>query len=320
MIPLIVFISCLAVTWLSYWLMTRSERSQRKQLLQRLADGSLASSAAQNSEMRAVRNDRLSDMPRFHHLLGRLRIAVYIRRMIEQANLQLTVMRLTMFSAITGLLTAFASSFFAAPMLAQVIIGVMAAGIPFLYVWWKRRQRLHKFLVDLPDALDLMSRGLLAGHAFSESLQLVAGEMPDPVAGEFGKTYEEQRLGLTTKFALRNLTARIPLLDLRLCVTAILIQRETGGNLSELLGKVGETIRERFKILEDLKTLTTSSRVSAWVLCALPFLIGVAIAFLNPDYLSVLWTDPRGHRLIYIALGMQITGMLIVRKIINIKI
>jgi tight adherence protein B len=240
--------------------------------------------------------------------------------MIEQANLQLTVMRLTMFSAIAGMLTAFIASFLGIIPLVQIILGLVGAAIPFLYVWWKRRRRFHQFLVDLPDALDLMSRGLLAGHAFTESLQLVATEMKDPVAGEFAKTYEEQRLGLSTKLALRNLTERVPLLDLRLCVTAILIQRETGGNLSELLGKVGETIRERFKILEDLKTLTTGSRVSAWVLCALPFMIGVAIAILNPEYLEVLVVDPRGQRLVYIALGMQIVGMLIVRKIINIKI
>ncbi len=165
-----------------------------------------------------------------------------------------------------------------------------------------------------------MSRGLSAGHAFTESLHMVSSEMPEPIAGEFGKTYEEQNLGLSYKLALRNLTTRIPLLDVRLCVTAILIQRETGGNLAEILEKVGHTIRERFRIMEDLKTLTTSSRMSAWMLCALPLVIALLVNFMSPEYMDPLWNDPRGHRLVYIAAGMQLTGMLIIRSIMKIKI
>ena len=122
------------------------------------------------------------------------------------------------------------------------------------------------------------------------------------------------------KLALENLTNRIPLLDLRMCVTAILIQRETGGNLAEILEKVAYTIRERFRILGDLKTLTTSSRMSAWLLCGLPIGVTLAITFMNPEYMSVLWKDPRGHYLIAAAMIMQVTGMLIVRKILRIKI
>jgi len=189
-----------------------------------------------------------------------------------------------------------------------------------VHVWWKRKKRFAAFLEHLPDALDLMSRALTAGHAFSESLQMVSSEMPEPIAGEFRKTYEEQNLGLSLKLALENLTQRIPLLDLRMCVTAVLIQRETGGNLAELLEKVAYTIRERFRIMGDLKTLTTSSRMSAWLLCGLPIFVAIAVTVLNPEYMSVLWKDPRGHWLIATALFMQVTGMLIVRKILNIKI
>jgi len=172
----------------------------------------------------------------------------------------------------------------------------------------------------LPDALDLMSRSLAAGHAFSESMHMVSTEMPEPIATEFRKTYEEQNLGLSLKLALDNLTHRIPLLDLRMCVTAVLIQRETGGNLAEILEKVAQTIRERFRIMGDLKTLTTSSRMSAWLLCGLPIFVTFAITFLNPEYMAVLWKDQRGHYLIGVALLLQITGMLIVRKILRIKI
>ena len=149
---------------------------------------------------------------------------------------------------------------------------------------------------------------------------MVSMEMPEPVATEFRKTYEEQNLGLSLKLALENLAQRIPLLDLRLCITAILIQRETGGNLAEILEKVAYTIRERFRILGDLKTLTTSSRMSAWLLCGLPIFVACAVTVMNPDYMSILWKDPRGHNLIAAAVFMQISGMLIVRKILRIKI
>ncbi|PYS46079.1 MAG: hypothetical protein DMF68_20355 [Acidobacteria bacterium] len=189
-----------------------------------------------------------------------------------------------------------------------------------LHVFWKRKKRLNKFLEHLPDALELMSRALSAGHAFSESLHMVSVEMPEPISKEFRKTYEEQNLGLSLKLALENLTQRIPLLDLRLCVTAVLIQRETGGNLAEILEKVSYTIRERFRILGDLKTLTTSSRLSAWLLCGLPVGVALAVTAMNPEYMSILWKDPRGHKLIYIAVFLQISGMLIVRKILRIKI
>jgi tight adherence protein B len=149
---------------------------------------------------------------------------------------------------------------------------------------------------------------------------MVSAEMPDPIASEFRKTYEEQNLGLSLKLALDNLTDRIPLLDLKMCVTAVLIQRETGGNLAEILEKVAYTIRERFRIMGDLKTLTTSSRLSAWLLCGLPIFVALAVTIMNPDYMSILWKDQRGHYMIGAAIAMQITGMLIVRKILDIKI
>jgi tight adherence protein B len=202
----------------------------------------------------------------------------------------------------------------------MLLAGVVCAALPLAHVWWRRKKRFDAFLEQLPDALDLVSRALSAGHAFSEALHMVSEEMPEPVATEFRKAYEEQNLGLSVKLALENLTQRMPLLDLKMCVTAVLIQRETGGNLAEILEKVAYTIRERFRILGDLKTLTTSSRLSAWLLCALPIFVALAVTVLNPDYMSVLWKDPRGHYLIAAALFMQITGMLIVRKILKIQI
>ncbi|HLE63279.1 MAG TPA: type II secretion system F family protein, partial [Pyrinomonadaceae bacterium] len=255
-----------------------------------------------------------------NRILLRMQAALRLKQMLDQADLHIAPSRLLMFSVMAALLAALAVSVVSGSILFAIGAGLAAASLPFVHVWWKRRQRFNDFLEHLPDALDLMSRGLSSGHAFSEALHMVSMEMPEPIATEFRKCYEEQNLGLSLKLALENLMQRIPLLDLRMCVTAILIQRDTGGNLAEILEKVAYTIRERFRIMGDLKTLTTSSRISAWLLCGLPIFVAFAVTVMNPDYMSVLWRDPRGHYLIATAIAMQIVGMFIVRKILDIKI
>jgi tight adherence protein B len=144
--------------------------------------------------------------------------------------------------------------------------------------------------------------------------------MPDPIATEFRITFEEQKLGLSTKVALDRLAERVPLLDLRLCITAMHIQRETGGNLAEILEKVGQTIRLRFKLMEDFRTMTTSARGSAWILCGLPFGIVALMTVINPDYMSVLLHDQRGHYILMIAAVLQFLGIVTIKKILAIKV
>jgi len=223
-------------------------------------------------------------------------------------------------AAVAGVLAFLAVSMVTDSYLLMLFFASIATVLPFAQISMKRKKRLNKFLQLLPDALDLMSRGLSAGHAFTEALHMVAEEMPEPISMEFRKTYEEQNLGLSLKLALENLVQRVPLLDLRMCVTAVMIQRETGGNLSELLEKVAYTIRERFRIMEDLKTMTLSSRWSAWLLCALPIFLAVYVTMTNPGYMDVMWKDPRGHKLIAIAAIMQVLGMLMVQRIMKIRI
>lgn len=320
MIFFLVFIICLFLVFGAYLLATRGSEKKRVRLQKRLAETLLYSSHTDDVEVQLARQELMSEIPALNQLLVRIQVATRIKRLLDQADLQITVTRLLMFSVMAGVLAALAASMVTIVWPVVAVAGLVASGMPFLHVMWKRRQRLNKFLEHLPDALELMSRALSAGHAFAESLHMIANEMPEPIATEFRKTYEEQNLGLSLKLALENLAERVPLLDLRLCITAILIQRETGGNLAEILEKVAYTIRERFRIMEDLKTLTTSSRMSAWILCGLPIFVALVVTGMNPEYMSVLWSDPRGHKLIYVALGMQITGMLIIRKILNIKI
>src|SRR5918912_3115521 len=313
MIPFVVFIFCLFLTFAGYLLATRGTEQRRARLQQRLGEGLLPSARAEDVEVQLARQELMSEIPLMNRALLHVPIATRLKRMLDQADLHITVTRLMMFSAMAALLAGLAASMLTISVVVVVAAALAAFAVPFVHVWWKRRQRLNLFLEQLPDTLELMSRALQAGHAFAESIHMVATEMPDPVAGEFRKAYEEQNLGLSLKLALDNLVARVPLLDLRMCITAIMIQRETGGNLAEILEKVAHTIRERFRIMEDLKTLTTSSRMSAWILCGLPIFVATTVTFMNPDYMSVLWKDPRGHQLIAAALALQITGMLVIR-------
>ena len=320
MLPFFVFFFCLIFVLGAYLLATRGSEKRRARLQKRLAEALMTSANSGDTEVRLAREELMSEIPFINRAMLPLGFASRLKRIIEQADLNITVTRLLMFSLLAGILGALAVSMLTPAWVLALVAGVVAASLPFLHVVWKRSKRLREFLMLLPDALDLMSRALQAGHAFAESLHMVSTEMPEPIATEFRKTYEEQNLGLSLKFALENLSTRIPLLDLRLCITAIMIQRETGGNLAEVLEKVAYTIRERFRILEDLRTLTTSSRMSAWILCGLPVFIALAVTIMNPDYMSVLWYDPRGHKLLAVAIALQITGMLVIRKILRIKI
>jgi tight adherence protein B len=320
MIPFVVFMACMFAVFGAYLLATRGSEEKRKRLQQRLSDALLYTKHSDDPDVRLARSELMSEIPALDRALARVPAAAGLRRMLDQADLHITVSRLVMLALMAGMLAALAVSMLTISKLLMATAGIVAASVPFLHVAYRRKKRLHAFLELLPDTLELMSRALQAGHAFAEALHMVSTEMPEPIATEFRKTYEEQNLGLSLKLALENLTERVPLLDLRFCVTAILIQRETGGNLAEILEKVSHTIRERFRILEDLKTLTTSSRMSAWILCGLPIFVVLAVSVMNPDYMSVLWSDPRGHNLLALAAALQVTGMLVIRKILRIKI
>jgi len=319
-ISFLVFVFGLFLVFGAYLAATHSSDAKRKKLQKRLSEALLYSAHTEDVEVVLARNELMSEIPALNRALVSVQAAFKLKRMLDQADLHITPSRLVMFSGMAGILAAMASSVVSVSIVLMVTAGLVAAAVPFAHVYWKRKKRFEAFLEHLPDALDLMSRALAAGHAFSEAMHMVSSEMPEPIATEFRKTYEEQNLGLSLKLALENLTERIPLLDLRMCVTAVLIQRETGGNLAEILEKVAYTIRERFRIMGDLKTLTTSSRMSAWLLCGLPIFVTFAITVLNPEYMTIFWKDQRGHYLIGIALLLQVTGMLIVRKILHIKI
>ena len=319
LISTIVFLFFLFLTYALFLLASRKADTRHERLQQRVAEALEGSQIAPEEFIEIAREDSIGGLPTINRLLSPLNFVKKLDEMIRQAGLQLTVSRLLAFSLVAGILAALAgytvlNVFFALGLFA------IAAALPILNVAWKRSKRLRKFNAQLPDTLDLLSRSLGVGHAFSEALHQVGTEMPEPIATEFRIAFEEQKLGLSTKAALDRLTERVPLADLRLCVTAMHIQRETGGNLSEILERVAQTIRDRFRLMEDFRTMTTSARGSAWILCGLPFALVFVLTAVNPDYMRVLVDDPRGHYVLAVAIVLQIAGMLLIKKILNIKV
>ena len=192
--------------------------------------------------------------------------------------------------------------------------------IPLGWLWNKRRVRLAKFAAQLPDALELVARALRAGHSLQAGLHVVAEEMPAPIADEFGRVFEETNLGIPVEEAMKNMCDRVPNLDLRFFVTSVGIQRQTGGDLAEILDKIGYVIRERFRILGQVKALTGEGRLSGVVLIALPFALFGFMLNAKPDYIEPLWTTDLGRKMSLFAIIAQILGALVIRKIVNIKV
>jgi tight adherence protein B len=319
LISTIILLFFLLLTYAMFLLATGKSDARRARMERRLVEALRDNIKSPDEPVQLLRNDAMAGNETLNRILSSLDLAKKLDVMIGQADLQLTVLRLVGFCLLAGVLAGLAA-FTVVNALSAWGVLIVAASLPIFHVSRKRQKRLRAFNAQLPDTLDLLSRSLGVGHAFSEALHQVSTEMPDPIAMEFRVAFEEQKLGLSTKVALDRLTERIPLPDLRLCVTAMHIQRETGGNLAEILEKVAQTIRERFKLMEDFRTMTTSSRASAWILCALPFALVFLLTMINPEYMSKLLYDVRGHYVIGFAIVLQIIGMIMIKKILAINV
>ncbi len=200
------------------------------------------------------------------------------------------------------------------------VLGLFMFSLPWAWLFWKRRARLKKFGSQLPDALELVARALRAGHSLAAGMHVVAEEMPPPVATEFGRVYEEQNLGIPLEESMRSMCDRVPNIDLRFFVTSVAIQRQTGGDLAEILDKIGYVIRERFRILGQVKALTGEGRLSGVVLIALPFVLFFIVMGLNPGYISLLWTTKEGIIMMVVGLIMMLLGALCIKWIVTIRV
>jgi len=197
---------------------------------------------------------------------------------------------------------------------------VVCGALPFALVSLKRRKRLRRFAEIFPEAIDMLARAVRAGHAFTTGFSLIADEMPDPLATEFRITYQQQNLGLSLSEALSNMAVRVPLPDVYVFVSALMIQRETGGNLAEILDNLSVVIRERFKLFRQMEIMTTEGRLSMYALMALPILTGLAVYIVNPGYMQRLLVDPIGHVMIIGSVVMQLIGYFTIRRIIRMKV
>lgn len=200
------------------------------------------------------------------------------------------------------------------------VMAIATGSLPLMWLLFRRKRRFKRFAKQLPDALELIARALRAGHSLAAGFSLVSDEMDAPIGKEFARVFDEQNLGIPMEDALENLTERIPNLDLRFFATAVILQRQTGGDLSEILDKIGYLVRERFKIWGQVQALTGEGRLSGIVLLALPPALFMAVYRLNPDYVMPLFTDPMGRKMLAGGLVMQLLGALVIRKIVNIKV
>jgi len=238
----------------------------------------------------------------------------------EQADTSLTLSKLLALSLVIAAAGAALGAVTGAPWALLPILALMAGSLPFFWLLWRRKRRLKAFAVQLPDALEMLSRSLRAGPSLAAGFNMVAGEMSPPLGREFGRVFEEQNLGIPLEESLQGMTERVPNLDLKFFATAIVLQRQTGGDLAEILDKIGSLIRERFQIWGQVQALTGEGRLSGVVLMALPVFLFLAVYYLNPEYVMLLFTDPMGKKMLAIAVFLQIVGALVIRKIVNIKV
>ena len=272
-------------------------------------------------DIQALKQELLSDIPAFHQLLLRFEVFNKLQATLRQAEFSnVTVYKFVVGSLIAGFAVATIAVAYQRSFFVWLVSLIVVSTLPLSYVLQRRRKRFRLFIEQLPEAIEMMVRSLQAGHSFSSALQAIATEMPEPVAREFGKAYEEQNLGLSMKVALENLAERVPIMDLKLCVTAILIQREVGGNLSEVLANISHTIRERFRMQGELRVKTAQARLSGYIVSALPFILFFWINAANPKYLQSLYDHPMGMYILGSGILMQIIGWLIIRRIVKIEI
>lgn len=255
--------------------------------------------------------------------LARIDIAQKVQTEISQAGLDWDVAQVFIASIALGVLGFFLGYKFPVLLywwLSSIAVGGFMAFLPFLYIRLKRRKRFAEFEEQFPEALDFLARSMRAGHAFSVSLEMLGTESPEPLGREFRALFNEQNLGANIDVALAGLARRVPLLDVRFFVSAVMLQRQTGGNLSEILTRLGYVIRERFQLRGQVRAASAHGRITAGILTVMPILMTVALSFIAPGYLKMLVQDPDGKYLILAAIISQILGYIVIRRIINIKV
>jgi tight adherence protein B len=302
--------------WL-WWSGTRGDGAQRIARRLRLMSGGREGAGEQISILKQRRYAKAALAERW---LRRLPRADALDRLLQQSGKRWTVARFLQFTLAWPVVLWFLMRVLHFTQTFTVLGMLAGACLPYLALLRARRRRLEKIEEQLPEAADFLARAMRAGHAFANAMQMIGEEFPDPISGEFRAAYEEINYGVPMNVALQNLGMRIPLTDLRYLVIAVLIQRESGGNLAELLGNISRIIRERLKLIGQVRVLSAEGRMSAWILGVLPFGVGSVMMSVNPGYISQLWLDPAGTRMLWCSFFMLIIALFWMRAIIRIRV
>ena len=297
------------------------QRNARARLIkERLANERKAPELAAEEELAVLRDEQLSQIPAIDHILRRSARVTDIQKMLAQAGMSTRAGNFLGTSVLAGLLAMLVGYALSKRIEIAWIALLVGFVLPYSYASYRRNKRFEKFEELFPEAIDTLARAVRAGHAFTTALEMITDEVAEPVSGEFRQLFEEQKFGMPVRDALINLTERMPLVDVKFFVTAVMLQRETGGNLAEILDNLSYVIRERFKIQRQVRVYTAQGRLTMALLMGMPPIIVTVMMVLNPSFIKPLFSDPIGHTLLVAGITLQTVGYFVIRKIIRIQV
>jgi|SRR5450432_619991 len=294
--------------------------AQARLLRERLADERKTPERNPEEELALLRDEQLSRIPALDTLLRRSERVSNIQKMLAQAGMDVRAGNFLGLCALVGIGGAIVGYIASKRIEVSWIALLVGFVLPYSVVSYKRNKRFEKFEELFPEAIDTLARAVRAGHAFTTALEMITDEVSEPVSGEFRQLYEEQKFGMPVRDALMNLTERMPLVDVKFFVTAVMLQRETGGNLAEILDNLSYVIRERFKIQRQVRVYTAQGRLTMALLMGMPPIIVTVMLVLNPMFIKPLFSDPIGHTLLVAGITLQTVGYFVIRKIIKIQV
>jgi tight adherence protein B len=297
------------------------QRNARARLIkERLANERKAPELAAEEELALLRDEQLSQIPALDSLLRRSERVTSIQKMLAQGGMSARAGNFLGMSALVGVVATFLAYGLTRRVEIAWVAMLLGFVMPYAYASYRRNKRFEKFEELFPEAIDTLARAVRAGHAFTTALEMITDEVAEPVSGEFRQLYEEQKFGMPVRDALMNLTERMPLVDVKFFVTAVMLQRETGGNLAEILDNLSYVIRERFKIQRQVRVYTAQGRLTMALLMGMPPIIVTVMLILNPAFISPLFSDPIGHMLLVAGISLQTIGYFVIRRIIRIQV
>jgi tight adherence protein B len=319
LVPLIVlFVTSVFIIELLVYAYKTLRNPHRKIIQRRLK--TLSSNEFANDSHDITRKRVLSRVPLLNTILLHTPGVRPLDRLLQQANVQSPLGVFILLAALLALTGYLAGSLLTINRVIPLVFAASLVGIPFLYVIRKKKKRMDKFQKQLPEGLELIARSLRAGHAFTSGMKLAADEFDDPLGPEFTETLDEINFGVSVSDALKNLARRVDCPDLRYFVVSVILQRETGGNLAEIIESIGYIIRERFKLRGKIRILSAEGKLSAIILVAIPFFVIIVLRFTSPEYINALLFEPAGRIMGVVALFMMVMGIFVMKKMINIKV